>query len=207
MVVCYILHSPQHLQHKASRRSEGRGSHTLAGDSWGPRYMSLNRLTIQSRPSSLQQLHRNASFTFEPLLMRMSAFKCAAVHSYLLGQSVLLQGCVSMALPVHPLPPFCGGGLLHRRTRVMFPSPHVVVHADQGDQRPQFPSARTRQIKTKESQTTATAQQRTENKTCFQLRLESLRSPFVWGFIFSPSGNCQFTVLNRTWLSQSLKEH
>ena len=65
-----------------------------------------------------------------------------AVHSP--GQSVLLQACVSPALPVHPLPPFCAGGLLQRRTRVMLPAPHVVVHADQGDQRPQFPSARTR---------------------------------------------------------------
>lgn len=78
---------------------------------------------------------------------------CAAVQFvyafmpalYSLGQSVLLQGCVSMALPVHPLPPFFGGGLLQRRTRVTLPSPHVVVHADQGDHRPQFPSEWTKQ--------------------------------------------------------------
>lgn len=64
------------------------------------------------------------------------------VAVYSPGQSVLLQGCVSLTLPVHPLPLVCGGGLLQRRTLVMLPSPHVVVHADQGDQRPQFPSAR-----------------------------------------------------------------
>lgn len=61
---------------------------------------------------------------------------------FLLGQSVFLQGWVSMATPLHALPPFWGGGLLHSRTLVMLPSPHVVVHADQGDQKPQFPPAR-----------------------------------------------------------------
>lgn len=71
-------------------------------------------------------------------------FACAFALVYSLGHSVLLQDCASLELPKHPLPPLCGGGLLHRRTRVMSPSPHVVVHADQGDQRPQFPSARTR---------------------------------------------------------------
>lgn len=65
--------------------------------------------------------------------------------SYSLGQGLLLQDCVSMALPMHPLPPFLGGGLLQRRTRVMLPPPHVVVHADQGDQRPQFPPVWTTQ--------------------------------------------------------------
>lgn len=65
-------------------------------------------------------------------------------HVYSLGQSVLLHGWVSLALPAHPFAPLAGGGLLHRRTRVMSPSPHVVVHADQGDQSPQFPSLRTR---------------------------------------------------------------
>lgn len=66
------------------------------------------------------------------------------MYHYSPGQSVLLHGFVSLVFPVHPLPPFDGGGLLHRRIRVMLPSPHVVVHADQGDQRPQFPSARAR---------------------------------------------------------------
>lgn len=58
------------------------------------------------------------------------------------GQSVLLHDLVSLALPVQPLPPLGGGGLLQRRTRVMLPLPHVVVHEDHGDQRPQFPSER-----------------------------------------------------------------
>lgn len=63
---------------------------------------------------------------------------CARVTSP--GHSVLLHIWVSLAPPTHPLPPFCGGGLLQRRSRAILPSPHVVVHADQGDQRPQFPS-------------------------------------------------------------------
>lgn len=78
------------------------------------------------------------------LLSTTAQSVCAFGLVYSLGQSVLLQGDVSLALPVHPLPPFCGGGLLQRRTRVILPSPHVVVQADQGDQRPQFPSARAR---------------------------------------------------------------
>lgn len=100
--------------------------------------MTLSTVTTQSKLSSLQQLHKNATVSH---LKTSVQFICACM--YLLGQSVLLQGCVSIASPMHPLPFFCGGGLLHRRTRVTLPSPHVVVHADQGDQRPQFPSART----------------------------------------------------------------
>lgn len=66
------------------------------------------------------------------------------MYLYSPGHTVLLHGFVSLAFPLHPLPPFDCGGLLHNRTRVTSPSPHVVVHADQGDQWPQFPSARPR---------------------------------------------------------------
>lgn len=146
MVVCYKIHSPQHLQHKASHHSEGQVSNTFSGGLKGLLHKTLSTVTIQSRLSILQQLH--TTHTTYHLSIRQSSttvqFVCASVLLYSLGQSVLLQDCVSLALPGHPLPPFCGGGLLHRRTRVIFPSPHVVVHADQGDQRPQFPSARTR---------------------------------------------------------------
>ena len=67
---------------------------------------------------------------------------CVRVDGYSLGQSVLLHGCVSLLLPWHSLPPLCGDGLLHRRTRVTLPAPHVVEHVDHGDQCPQPPSTR-----------------------------------------------------------------
>lgn len=59
MVVFYRLRSPQHLQHKASRHFEEQGSNTFACDLQGLPHMTLSTVTIQSRLSSLQQLHTN----------------------------------------------------------------------------------------------------------------------------------------------------
>ncbi|TNN73904.1 hypothetical protein EYF80_015921 [Liparis tanakae] len=90
---------------------------------------------VASEPDSAHTLEQNLGRQAQAEAVRLAAFEAART-----GQTVEARGCVSVALPVHPLPPFCGGGLLQRRSRVMLPAPHVVVHADQGDQRPQFPS-------------------------------------------------------------------
>lgn len=103
--------------------------------------MTRSTATSQSRWSSLHQLHTHIH-THDWETAELVRFVCAFIPAfYSLGQSVLLHDCVSTVLPVQPLPPFLDGGLLQRRTRMTLPSPHVVVHADQGDQRPQFPSA------------------------------------------------------------------
>lgn len=135
---CCTLHNPQSPQRTASRHAVGRGSNTVAGDLTGPRHTTLSTWPIQTSSSSLQQLQTHTSHVGAAQSQSVMA---DVLSLYSLGQSVLSQGCVSMAFPVHPLPHLCGGGLLHRRMRVMLLRPHVVGHADQGDQSPQFPSA------------------------------------------------------------------
>lgn len=57
-----------------------------------------------------------------------------------MGQSFLLQLSLSLALPIHLLPPYWGRGLLHSRVLVLTPPPHVTEQVAHGDQGPQPPS-------------------------------------------------------------------
>ena len=57
----------------------------------------------------------------------------------LLGHVFSKQDFVCLSIPLHPFPPFWGGGLVHDRFRVLVPVPHVLEHADHvahNDQRP-----------------------------------------------------------------------
>ena len=57
----------------------------------------------------------------------------------LLGQAFSKQDFVCLSIPLHPFPPFWGGGLVHDRFRVLVPVPHILEHADHvvhNDQRP-----------------------------------------------------------------------
>lgn len=62
-----MLHSPRHLQHKASRHVEGQGSSTPAGDSKGLPRMTVSTVTIRTRLSNLQQLHTDTPLTCKPV--------------------------------------------------------------------------------------------------------------------------------------------
>ena len=57
-----------------------------------------------------------------------------------MGQSFLLQLSLSLAFPIHLLPPYWGRGLLHSRVLVLIPPPHVTEQVAHGDQGPQPPS-------------------------------------------------------------------
>ena len=57
----------------------------------------------------------------------------------LLGHVFSKQDFVCLSIPLHPFPPFRGGGLVHDRFRVLVPLSHVLEHTDHlahNDQRP-----------------------------------------------------------------------
>lgn len=58
------------------------------------------------------------------------------------GQKLSPHELISNAAPIlsHPLPPCNGIGSEQFRKRLMAPPPHVVVHTDQADHGPKFPS-------------------------------------------------------------------
>lgn len=65
-----------------------------------------------------------------------------------MGQAFLLHIWVSLALPMHSLPPYFGAGSLHRRLRFWIPPPQVRVQLSHGDQGPQLPLTKRDQKKT-----------------------------------------------------------
>lgn len=58
-----MLRSQQHLLHKAFHHAEGQDSSTPAGESKGLPHTTVSTVTIQTRLSSLQQLHTDIPFT------------------------------------------------------------------------------------------------------------------------------------------------
>ena len=64
------------------------------------------------------------------------------MKAFLLGQLFLLHDWDSKGIPWQSLPPPCGGGLEHDRTRVSCPLPHVTVQLPQAPQGDQPPSPR-----------------------------------------------------------------
>lgn len=71
---------------------------------------------------------------------QVSAHLIVTINLSLLEQLRSRHPCVSDLTPGQSAPPWAGAGLLHARSRVLIPLPHVLLQGDQGPQVDHFPS-------------------------------------------------------------------